>query len=183
MRMLMASAAALLSALAAYSQDIYRVGWQQDGLTYFGEPFTSTRVEAEARVNTANQLDPGLQRFLVTSSSKLPPPGVALEEMPSTALRRAWLASLLAVAGSNGLDIASSYGKRELNPLLQGGNGSFDMSSVGRKAAIVSVMELPQLFLVRRSPRRMRMFTIVNFALSAALVGVSAHNFGVPAQR
>jgi len=181
MKMLFLSALALVSACAVYSQDVYRVGWQENGLTYFGSPFTSTRAEAETRVSAANRVDPRLTRFLMPDRGRLPAPGIAWEEMPSVALRRAYLASLLIVAGGNGMDIASSYGKRELNPLLKGADGTFDMSSVGRKAAIVSVLALPQLYLVRRSPHRMKALTVANFALGVALMGISAHNFGVSA--
>ena len=183
MRMLFVPVLALLSAGALYCQNVYRVGWKDNRRTYFGTPFTATAAEAETRVVTANRLDPGLDRFLVSDSGRLPRPGIAWEDMPSVALHRAYLASLLLVAGGNGMDIASSYGKRELNPLLQGADGRFDMSSVGRKMAMVSAMELPQLFVVRRSPRRMKMFTLANFALSGVLMGISAHNFGISAHR
>jgi len=181
MKMLFLSALALVSSCAVYSQDVYRVGWQENELTYFGSPFTSTSAEAETRVSAANQVDPHLTRFLMPDRGGLPAPGIAWEEMPSAALHRAYLASLLMVAGGNGMDIASSYGKRELNPLLKGANGTFDMSSVGRKAAIASALALPQLYLVRRSAHRMKALTVANFVVGVALMGVSAHNFGASA--
>jgi len=182
MRLYLSAALLLLSACAAHAQDVYRMGWKDNGRTWFGKPFTAeSRAKAEERTTAANAVDPTHVRFLVSDTRKLPPYGVALEEMPSARLRRTYWASLLFVAGANGMDIASSYGKRELNPLLQGAGGRFDMSSAMRKTAFVSALEIPQLFVVRRSPRRMKTIAVANFAVGAALMGISLHNFRVPA--
>lgn len=103
----------------------------------------------------------------------------AVTDAPSAASRRLYIGSVLFAVGANALDIYSSYGKRELNPMLQGSNGTFSARSVLTKAGMVSGLEVPQILLVRHSARRMRLFAVANFAMSAALAGMSAHNFGV----
>jgi len=101
-------------------------------------------------------------------------------DAPEAAAKRLYIWSVVSVAGANALDIYSSYGKRELNPMLQGSDGTFNAASVAIKAGMVSAVEVPQIFLARHSARRMRLFAIANFAMSAALAGIFAHNFTVP---
>jgi len=103
-----------------------------------------------------------------------------VSDVPTSAAKRLYVGSMLSAIGTNALDIYSSYGKRELNPMLQASNGTFNSRSVLTKAGMVSALEVPQIFLMRHSARRMRLFAVANFAMSAALAGMSAHNFAVP---
>ena len=49
--------------------------------------------------------------------------------------KKLWWTSVAALAASSVLDARSSWGHRELNPLLQNSNGRFSASSVAKVAA------------------------------------------------
>jgi hypothetical protein len=96
--------------------------------------------------------------------------------------RNLWRCSLVALAVSNGLDVHSSWGKRELNSNLAGPDTTF-----GRKGALIKlgiqggVFALECLVLRHRgSPRLYRSLALINFGDAAATAAVSAHNYSVP---
>lgn len=91
--------------------------------------------------------------------------------------------SLAASAAANTLDILSSYGKHELNPILAGADQRFNTASAVRKAGIVGGLDLLQLYMVRRNPRAMRAATIMNFVLAGVLSGIAAHNYSIPVRQ
>lgn len=98
--------------------------------------------------------------------------------------KRAWVISSFALAGAEVLDLVSSRGARELNPLLQGPSGQFSMGkAAGIKAGAVSAMMAYQIFRAKRSTAKVdevyRPFTVVNSIGAAALAGVAGHNFAI----
>lgn len=98
--------------------------------------------------------------------------------------KRGWILSSLALAGAEVLDLVSSRGARELNPLLSGPSGQFSMGrAAGIKAGAVSAMMGYQIFRARRSAAKeeevYRPFTVVNSIGAAALAGVAGHNFAI----
>jgi hypothetical protein len=94
--------------------------------------------------------------------------------------KRLWLASVAAVVAANALDLMSSRGGMEANPLLQNRNGSFNMRrGVGVKAAFSGGMLVSELLFARRTGGQTRSFAITNFGTAAALTGVAVRNWRV----
>lgn len=94
--------------------------------------------------------------------------------------RRQWAISLAPLVVSQSLDAASSYGMRELNPLLASSNGGFGMKATGVKFGIVGALAGAEYFLVRKYPRSAKFFTIVNWTTAGATTGLAVHNFRLP---
>jgi len=101
--------------------------------------------------------------------------------------KRLWLASVAAVVAANALDLMSSRGGMEANPLLQSSNGSFNMGrGVALKAAFSGGMLLSEWVFARRTAGRMRSSSITNFGTAAALTGLAVRNWrlgAAPASR
>ncbi|MGA3027492.1 MAG: hypothetical protein ABSF98_22255 [Bryobacteraceae bacterium] len=91
-----------------------------------------------------------------------------------------WVGSQAALSAANLLDVTSSLGKHELNPVLAGSGGRFDLSSVARKDAMIGGLEAALLYGIARNPSRRRFATIISYTMAVALVGVAAHNYTVP---
>ena len=96
--------------------------------------------------------------------------------------RRLWLASVAAVVTANTLDLMSSRGGMEANPLLQNSNGSFNMGrGVALKAAFSGGMLLSEWVFARRTAGGTRSFAITNFGTAAALTGLAVRNWRLEA--
>lgn len=115
---------------------------------------------------------------------------ISVPEIPGPALRierraeyrptlPAWKWSLAPLVASQGLDIASSYGMRELNPLLAGSRGEFGVKAatikIGMTAAFVGV----EYLIVKAHPRAAKIFTKMNWSGAALTTGFAAHNFSI----
>lgn len=92
---------------------------------------------------------------------------------------RQWAISLAPLFASEALDAASSYGMRELNPLLAGANGGFGMKATGIKFGVVGALAGAEYFMVRKHPASAKFFSIVNWVTAGATTGLAVHNFGV----
>jgi len=92
---------------------------------------------------------------------------------------RQWAFSLAPLFASQALDAASSYGMRELNPLLAGANGGFGMKATGIKFGVVGALAGAEYFLVRKHPTSAKFLTIVNWVTAGTTTGLAMHNFGV----
>lgn len=91
--------------------------------------------------------------------------------------RRLWKWSVAALAASTAADCHSSYGMRELNPLLRGSGKRFDAGSVAIKAGIAGAFVLGQrLFLPGRQNGRKR-WAALNFSMAATTGGFAARNY------
>jgi hypothetical protein len=90
-----------------------------------------------------------------------------------------WKLSLAPLLASQGLDAASSYGKRELNPLLAGPQGQFGVSSVMVKVGVTSGLIGVEYLIVKAHPASARFFTKVNWAAAGITTGIAAHNFTI----
>jgi hypothetical protein len=98
---------------------------------------------------------------------------------PRASLPLSWKLSLAPLLASQGLDAASSYGKRELNPLLATPQGQFGISSVVVKAGVTAGMIGVEYLIVKAHPAAARFFTKINWVAAGATSGVAAHNFTV----
>lgn len=92
---------------------------------------------------------------------------------------RQWAISLAPLFASEALDAASSYGMRELNPLLAGSNGGFGMKATTIKFGVVGALAGAEYFVVRKHPASAKFFTIVNWVSAGATTGLAVHNFGL----
>jgi hypothetical protein len=95
------------------------------------------------------------------------------------AFMRSWERSLIPLVASQSLDAASSYGYRELNPLLPESNGVFGMRATAVKFSVVGALIGAEYLLARKSPRAARLITRLNWASSAVTTGLVVHNYVV----
>jgi hypothetical protein len=93
--------------------------------------------------------------------------------------RRQWAISLAPLFASQALDAASSYGMRELNPLLAGSNGGFGMKATTIKFGVIGALAGAEYLIVRKHPASAKFFTIVNWVTAGGTTGVAVHNFGL----
>ncbi len=100
--------------------------------------------------------------------------------------KKRWVVSWLAVAAVNALDMHSSMGHREVNPLLRNREGRFSVGKgLALKGAIFGGFFAAQYAITRANPESnsYRPFTITNGVIAGALGGVAAHNYSLPAPR
>ncbi|MBI3697218.1 MAG: hypothetical protein HY238_20580 [Acidobacteria bacterium] len=97
--------------------------------------------------------------------------------------QKRWVASWVALVAVNALDIASSRGHHEANPLFRGPNGRFSPGkAVLLKSAIGGGFFATQLWLLHRHPERehYKPFTVTNSLAAGGLAGVAIHNYRLP---
>jgi hypothetical protein len=92
---------------------------------------------------------------------------------------RKWKISLAPVFASQALDVASSYGMREMNPLLAGPDGRFGARGAGIKLGATAAMLGVEYLIVRRHTRVARIFSKVNWSVSIVTTGFAAHNLAI----
>jgi hypothetical protein len=123
-------------------------------------------------------------RFTVTfllalgSLTPLARAGEVTSDIPAPVLTD-WKLSFAPLLASQALDITSSYGKRELNPVLAGPQGQFGVSAVLIKAGVAAGLIGMECLIVKAHPASARIFTKVNWAAAAVTAGVAAHNFSI----
>ena len=92
---------------------------------------------------------------------------------------KSWKWSLAPLAASQALDVASSYGMRELNPALAGPDGRFGMKSATLKLGVTGALVGVEYLIVKAHPGAARPLAKLNWAASAVTVGFAAHNFAI----
>ena len=95
------------------------------------------------------------------------------------AYKRAWQHSLIPLFASQSLDAASSYGYRELNPMLAGPHGEFGMKATTVKFAVIGALAGAEYLFVRKSPKSAKLFRRLNWSSSAVTTGLAVHNYVV----
>ena len=90
-----------------------------------------------------------------------------------------WKLSLAPVFASQALDVTSSYGMRELNPMLASSDGRFGAKGAGIKLGATAGLLGVEYLLVRKYPRSARVFTKINWSVSIVTTGFAAHNFAI----
>ena len=73
----------------------------------------------------------------------------------------------------------SSYGMREMNPMLAGSDGRFGAKGAGIKLGATAGLLGVEYLIVRKYPRAARVFTKVNWSVSIVTTGFAAHNFAI----
>jgi len=90
-----------------------------------------------------------------------------------------WEISLAPLVASQALDTASSWGMRELNPVLAGSNGGFGAGSAGLKLGTVGALVGVEYLIARKSPRAARLFEKLNWSGAALTTGFAIHNYAI----
>ena len=97
---------------------------------------------------------------------------VLLMSLPLSA-QPLYRASQIAVGVASATDIASSWGRRELNPVL--GQGTFGYRQTGIKLGILGASMVTSDRLTFK--RRRRLLTVTNFAVAGVMTGVAVRNW------
>ena len=93
--------------------------------------------------------------------------------------KRRWVVSLAPLAASQALDAHSSWGHRELNPLLADANGGFGMKATGIKVGTLAGVVGVEYLLVRKYPRTAKFLSIVNLASAGVTSSFAIHNYNL----
>ncbi len=96
--------------------------------------------------------------------------------------RRWWIGSALVLAGAEALDVDSSRGAQEANPLLRGAGGQFNSAkAIALKGVFTGGALLFEALALRHhhAAEQCKMFAIANTAGAAGLAAVAVHNFRV----
>jgi len=109
----------------------------------------------------------------------LPATDSAARRTADQAAYRAWKFSLAPVIASQVLDVVSSYGMRELNPMLAGPDGRFGARGTGIKLGANAAILGIEYLIVRKHPRAARILSRVNWSVSIVTTGFAVHNFAI----
>ncbi len=90
-----------------------------------------------------------------------------------------WEISLAPLVASQALDVASSWGMRELNPILAQPNGGFGAKSAVLKFGVTGALIGVESMLAKRSPRAARLFEKLNWTGAAVTTGLAIHNYAI----
>jgi hypothetical protein len=94
--------------------------------------------------------------------------------------QKRWAISLAPLVASEALDASSSYGLRELNPVLAQPDGRFGMKAAGIKFGVIGGLVGVEYLLVRKFPRSAKFFTVINWTTAGATTGLAIHNYTLP---
>ncbi len=122
---------------------------------------------------------PAAENLLTPAQDSGNPPNRFIESVESK-WKKQWIVSLAPLAASQSLDTVSSFGRRELNPLLASPNGGFGMKAAGIKFGVTGVLAGVEYILVKKYPRSAKFFTIVNWTAAGATSALAVHNFQLP---
>jgi hypothetical protein len=97
----------------------------------------------------------------------------------NAAALRSFKKSLIPFIATQGMDIASSYGMRELNPMLAGQDGRFGAKAAGIKVGTTAAVVGIEYLIVKKWPGAARMFSKLNWGSSALTGAFAAHNYAI----
>jgi hypothetical protein len=93
--------------------------------------------------------------------------------------KRMFWVSVAALGISAALDVHSSWGKAELNPLARSSTGRLGMKGAGIKLGTTGGLLGLEYLLLRKNEDFSRAATVVNFGLSGAWTGAAVRNYGI----
>jgi len=174
------TAGVLLNAVAPCAWAADETGSQTGFQTRTGT-FVATAVIVPSNPPVNQTIFPASPRTVgqFEASEFVAAPGAVERVGPDSRWHRQWAISLAPLFASEALDAASSYGLRELNPLLAGSNGGFGMKATAIKFGVVGALAGAEYFVVRKHPASAKFFTIVNWATAGVTTGLAVHNFGL----
>ncbi len=100
-------------------------------------------------------------------------------EQQRAAALTSWKRSLIPLVATQGLDVASSYGMCELNPMLAGSDGRFGAKAASIKAGTTLAVVGIEYLVVKKWPGAARMFSKLNWGSSVLTGVVAAHNYAI----
>ena len=100
------------------------------------------------------------------------------ESIEQSALR-SWKISLVPLVASQALDATSSYGLRELNPLLADPNGGFGMKATSIKLGVTGALVGVEYLIVKKYPRSARVISKLNWTTGIVTTGFAVHNYAI----
>jgi hypothetical protein len=103
----------------------------------------------------------------------------AIERVQKDRANRAWKISLIPVLASQLLDTTSSYGMRELNPMLAGPDGRFGAKAAGIKFGATAAILGIEYLVVKKYPGAARTFSKLNWAGAAVTSSFAVHNYSI----
>jgi hypothetical protein len=93
-----------------------------------------------------------------------------------------WKFSLLTLAAAHSADAATSWNKRELNPVLSPSGGAFGGQMLAIKCGITAASVGLQAIVLRHHPELAKMFARFNFLESGVIGATAIHNSSVPSR-
>jgi hypothetical protein len=122
--------------------------------------------------------------FLLPGASRaadmtLPAAPAFSRDAPVDSGRSAWRRSLLPLIASQGLDAGSSWGMRELNPVLADPSGRFGAKAATVKFGVVGAFIGIEYLVMKKYPRTARVFAKLNWTGAVVTTGFAAHNFAI----
>jgi hypothetical protein len=97
--------------------------------------------------------------------------------------RKAWLAAVGTLVAANAIDIHSSGGLSETNPLLRNSNGYFSSrKGIIVKSAASGGFLLLEVILLKKAPDRnlYKPFAITNLVAAGVVAAMAARNYSIP---
>ena len=88
-------------------------------------------------------------------------------------------ASQAALVAASVADAHSSFGGRELNPLLRGPEGEFGARGAAIKGAAVAVLLVTEYLVSRKHPRARRVLNRLNWIMAGGTAAIAARNYYV----
>lgn len=122
--------------------------------------------------------EPAAARY-ISSQTNGGQSSVAYIQKHDEAAVRAWKRSLIPLVATQSLDIASSYGMREVNPLLAGPDGQFGSKAVAIKVGTTAAIIGVEYLIVKKWPSSGRILSKVNWGTSVLTGAIAAHNFAI----
>jgi hypothetical protein len=114
----------------------------------------------------------------VASPSKVYSAGVYGDVRCASDLR-AWKLSVIGVIGSQSLDVISSYGMIERNPLLASANGGFGGKAAAIKFTTTGAVIGVEYLLIKKFPSSARIISKLNWSSSILTSSLAVHNFAI----
>lgn len=116
---------------------------------------------------------------LTVCAADLPAAHIPVDETARAAALRSWRISLAPLVASQVLDASSSYGRRELNPMLASSNGGFEMKGVMTKMGATGIAVGAEYLIIRKYPRAARVISRLNWTTGIVTTGFAIHNYAI----
>lgn len=116
---------------------------------------------------------------IAVCAADLPVAHKSIDETTRAASLRSWKISLAPLIASQALDVSSSYGMRELNPLLASANGGFEMKGVLIKMGFTGAAVGAEYLIVRKYPRSAGVISKLNWTCGIVTTSFAIHNYAI----
>jgi hypothetical protein len=120
-----------------------------------------------------------LMSAVAVGAADLPVAHESVEDTARAAAVRSWKISLAPLIASQALDASSSYGMRELNPVLASANGGFEMKGAMLKLGVTGAVVGAEYLIVRKYPRSARVIAKLNWTTGIVTTGFAIHNYAI----